>query len=288
MQGEGRTLRFRHQTGDNIVCRLYALHANEPTRVECGLVIAQNALMAQSERDMQGYAHGHGWGVADYPEDVPMIEKQVWAAFHGEHFSRKAAKVYARTVVAHVRRATVGGVSIENTHPFHHGKWIFAHNGTVPNFDQVRMKMLDQIDPLHRNMILGTTDSEHIFHYLMSLFLHHPELGLLETVQQGLRQILKWSAEVDPKARVGLNIVLTDGEHVVGSRYNRSLFTLHRDHIFKCRICGKSHVHHDPKKPYRSVEVASEPITLETEWTEVPNKTVFRMSDGYFLEKLPI
>lgn len=78
------------------MCRLYAMHANEPTKVECGLVKAQNALMAQSQSDMQGYAHGHGWGVADYPDGVPMIEKQVWAAFHGEHFSRKAARVYAK------------------------------------------------------------------------------------------------------------------------------------------------------------------------------------------------
>jgi predicted glutamine amidotransferase len=103
------------------MCRLYAMHANEPMRVECGLVNAQNALMVQSQGGIQGYAHGHGWGLADYPDGVPIIEKQTWAAFHGEHFARKAARIYARTVVAHVRRATVGGTSIENTHPFSHG-----------------------------------------------------------------------------------------------------------------------------------------------------------------------
>ena len=145
------------------MCRLYAMHANEPTRVECGLVKSQNALMEQSKSDSKGYMHGHGWGVADYPNGVPKIEKQTWAAFQGEHFSRKAAKVYARTVVAHVRRATVGPISIENTHPFHHGRWIFAHNGTVPHFDEVRMPMLNAMDPIHRNDITGETDSEHIF-----------------------------------------------------------------------------------------------------------------------------
>lgn len=93
------------------MCRLYAMHANEPTRVECGLVKAQNALMVQSQSDMKGYAHGHGhgWGVADYNDGLPMIQKQIWATFQEEHFSRKAARVYARTAVAHVRRATVGG-----------------------------------------------------------------------------------------------------------------------------------------------------------------------------------
>ena len=270
------------------MCRLYAMHANEPTKVECGLVKAQNALMAQSISDMQGYAHGHGWGVADYPDGVPLIEKQVWAAFHGEHFARKAARVYAKTVVAHVRRATVGGTSIENTHPFHHGRWIFAHNGTIPNFEQVRFKMLDAMDPIHRSDIRGTTDSEHVFRYLLSLFLHHPEDGLLPTVKRGLEQVLRWSAEVDPTAKVGLNIILTDGEHLVGSRLNRSLVYLLRDHVFDCPICQQPHVHHSPKTQYQSIEIASEPVTFAEDWYEVPNQTVFRVGQDYRLDMEPL
>lgn len=270
------------------MCRLYAMHANEPTKVECSLVKSQNALMEQSKGDMQGYAHGHGWGVADYPNGNPMVEKQVWAAFHGEHFSRKAARVYARTVVAHVRRATVGGTSIENTHPFHHGRWIFAHNGTVPNFDQVRAKMLDHIDPLHRSEIKGTTDSEHIFRYLLGLFLQHPERGLFETVKLGLEQVIRWSAEVDPDARVGLNIILTNGEHLIGSCFNRSLFYLVRDHTYNCPICGKSHVHHDPKRSYLATEIASEPITHGENWYQVPNGTVFQVAEDYRLDFAPL
>ena len=45
------------------MCRLYAMRANEPTRVECSLVHAQNALMQQSQLDAEGLVHGHGWGV---------------------------------------------------------------------------------------------------------------------------------------------------------------------------------------------------------------------------------
>lgn len=270
------------------MCRLYAMHANEPTKVECGLVKAQNALMAQSQSDMKGYAHSHGWGVADYPDGVPMIEKQTWAAFHGEHFSRKAARVYAKTVLAHVRRATVGGTSIENTHPFHHFRWIFAHNGTVPNFDQVRMKMLDHIDPLHRTEIAGTTDSEHVFRYLMSLFLRHPERGFFDSVRTGLEQVIQWCAEVDPQASVGLNIVLTNGEHMIGTRYNRSLFYLLRDHVFHCPICGQPHAHHSPKVNYQAIEIASEPVTFVDDWYEVPNKTIFQVAEDYRLDMEPL
>ena len=65
------------------MCRLYGFHANEPTRIECSLIYAQNALMAQSIRDREGLTHGHGWGVAGYPDGVPFVEKQAWAAYDG-------------------------------------------------------------------------------------------------------------------------------------------------------------------------------------------------------------
>lgn len=270
------------------MCRLYAMHANEPTRVECELVDAQNALMAQSRGDMQGAMHGHGWGVADYSDGVPVIEKQTWAAFKGEHFTKAARRVYARTVVAHVRQATVGAVSRENTHPFHHGRWIFAHNGTLPGFEEVRFRLLEHMDPLYRSEISGQTDSEHVFRYLLSLHLHAPESGLQDTVRRGLERIIAWCAAAAPEGRIGLNVVLTDGHRLVGSRFNRTLFHMRRDHLHVCSICGQSHVHHDPKAPYRSVEVASEPITPEDDWREVPNGTVFAVTPDYALDMVSL
>ncbi len=256
------------------MCRLYGFHANEPTRIECSLIHAQNALMAQSIRDQEGLTHGHGWGVAGYPDGVPFVEKQAWAAYHGEHFKKTASRVYARTVIAHVRRATVGAPALENTHPFEHGRWLFAHNGTVSNFDRIRDRMLEAMDPLHRDEIHGTTDSEHIFRYLLTLEMHEPERELRETLHVGLRQIVRWSREADPKARISLNVLWTDGQHLVGSRFNRTLWYLERNEIIHCPICGRPHVHHDPKQAYRAVEVASEPITDEA-WLGVPNGTVF-------------
>ena len=265
------------------MCRLYALRANEPTRVECSLVWAQNALMEQSRSDREGLVHGHGWGVADYPDGVPLIEKRTWGAYHGEHFHKKAARVYAHTVIAHVRRATVGPASIENTHPFVHGRWIFAHNGTVPHFDKMRERLLEAMDPIHRDSILGETDSEHVFYYLLTLCAHDPELDLLETVRQGLRQIVDWCHEIDPDAALGLNVVLTDGLRLVGSRLGRTLWFLERDHTFICPTCGKPHVHHKPGIDYRSVEVASEPLTDERDWKGVPDGTVYSVDSDFAL-----
>lgn len=264
------------------MCRLYAFKANEPTRVECSLVHAQNALMEQSRGDEEGLVHGHGWGVADFPDGLPMVEKQTWAAFHGEHFRKKAARVYARTVLAHVRRATVGEPSLENTHPFQNGRWIFAHNGTIPHFAKVRHLMLPAIDPFYRNEIQGTTDSEHVFVYLLTLWRNHPEEPLLDQVSRGLAQIIDWCITVDPTARIGLNIVLTDGHRLVGSRIGRTLWHLERQRIFECDICGRPHVHHDAAETYHSVEIASEPIT-DDNWQELPEGVVYEVDEDFYL-----
>jgi predicted glutamine amidotransferase len=274
---------FRHRNElENRVCRLYAMRANEPTRVECSLVEAQNALMRQSELDAEGLVHGHGWGVADYRDGLPLIEKQTWAAFHGEHFKKTASRVYAHTVIAHVRRATVGAPSIENTHPFQNGRWIFAHNGTVPNFPEVRDRMIEHIDPVLRNDIRGTTDSEHVFFYLLTLILRHPEAALMDVAGQGLRQIIRWCKETDRSAEIGLNIVMTDGNRFVGSRFGRTLWHLERDEITVCEICGRKHVHHEVGQDYNAVEIASEPITDEN-WQPFPDGVVFTIDENYYL-----
>lgn len=264
------------------MCRLFAMSANEPTRIECSLVHAQNALMQQSQLDAEGLVHGHGWGVADYRNGLPLIEKQTWAAFHGEHFKKTAARVYAHTVVAHVRRATVGGTSIENTHPFQHGKWIFAHNGTVPHFLEVRDRMLPEIDPLFQNDIKGTTDSEHVFYYLLTLRTRYPGMRLRKLVAIGLNRVRRWCEDVDPQAKVGLNIVLTDGFDLVGTRLGRTLWHLRRDQIYTCSICGRPHVHHDVGTDYRAVEIASEPIS-DDNWEQFPDGVVYSVDEDYYL-----
>ena len=117
------------------MCRLYGFRANEATKVECSLVHAQNALLLQSRSDMIGRSHADGWGLAYYQEGTLVVEHRESAAFEDLQFSETAERIYAETVVAHVRRATVGGASKVNTHPFRHGRWVFAHNGTVAAFD---------------------------------------------------------------------------------------------------------------------------------------------------------
>ena len=181
-----------------------------------------------------------------------------------------------------MRRAAVGGTAIENTHPFSYGKWIFAHNSTVPNFLKVRDRMLSEIDPMLANDIKGTTDSEHIFFFLLSLRLRHPETNLRELVASGLNRLREWYAEVDPEVGIGLNIVLTDGKDLVGSRLGRSLWHLRREQVYICEICGRTHAHHKVGTQYRAVEIASEPIS-DDPWEAFPDGVVYSVDEDYYL-----
>ena len=259
------------------MCRLYGFRATESTKVECSLVHAQNALLVQSRRDRAGESHIHGWGVAAYEDHTPIWDRQAWAAYHGEHFRRAAARIYAQTVLAHVRKATVGPPSIDNTHPFVDKHLSFIHNGTVPGFAAMRERMLTMMTDAHRNAIQGDTDSEHVFRLLLSIWAEAPAKPLVAIVRETIGQVLAWCEEFRPGAPIGLNIMLTDGAELVGTRLGRTLFHARRDGIHDCEICGFPHVHHQPEEAYRAIIVASEPITHEL-WNEVPDRSIYRVS----------
>ena len=269
------------------MCRLYGFRATEPTKVECSLVYAQNALMLQSREDQAGLSHADGWGVATYRDGTPHVERQAWAAYHGEHFRRAAARTYSRTVLAHVRRASVGSVALENTHPFVHGKWVFAHNGTLRAFEKIRRQMLDAMTPEHREAIQGRTDSEHVFHLLMSLHARCPDLAPLDILRIGLRQVIEWSRQADATSNIGLNVLMTDGEALVGARWARTLWYVEQRHVQDCEICGFPHIRHDPKVNYRAIVIASEPISHE-DWIEVPDRSIFSLTPDMHLHVEPL
>ncbi|UQN12123.1 class II glutamine amidotransferase [Methylococcus capsulatus] len=271
------SLRIRSGAGKPHMCRLYGFRATEPTKVECALVHAQNALMVQSRRDREGLRHGHGWGVATYENRLPHVERQAWAAYHSERFRRAAASVRACTVIAHVRHATVGRPLLENTHPFTHGCWTFAHNGTIPRFSEIMLPMLEAMTSEHRAAIGGSTDSEHIFHLLLSMHEAEPDRPLLDIVRDGARRIMAWCEEFPSHRGLGLNVLLTDGDRFVGTRLGRTLYYVEREGLLDCEICGFPHIDHTPGNPYFAVVVASEPLSHEA-WREIPEGSVYEIT----------
>lgn len=257
------------------MCRLYGCIANLPTRVDCALVHAQNALLVQSRGDRSGGTHTHGWGIAAYENAHVFVERLAWAAYDGQRFRAAAAAVRARVVLAHVRHATVGAPNLVNTHPFVDGRWALIHNGTVQGFAAIRGDMLAAMARGHREAIRGDTDSEHIFRMILSERDAAPARAIGDILAGTVRRIAALSMDAAPGGDLGLNITLTDGRAIAATRFGRSLFMLRREGSSVCAICG---LFHETGPAYRAAELASEPITAE-DWRELPDRSILSVTD---------
>jgi glutamine amidotransferase len=168
------------------------------------LLEAENALIHQSD------LHDSGWGMAVYGRaegEPPRCERFSDAAHAGNGF-REATDLRGRIFNAHVRRATIGGLTPENTHPFCLGNYSFSHNGTV-----IRFRSLIEPDVQEPH---GETDSECFFNLLMRDFdPGHPRRSLRRVVAGVIRR--------SPFS--GLNFLFSDGERLYA--YRLGMFDLH-------------------------------------------------------------
>ena len=287
------------------MCRLYGYFSEQPTRVECGLVCAQNSLMNQSEHDKRGLPNPDGWGVAYFSNGVPHVKKRVLSAARDEQYRVTADEIYTRSLVAHVRSATVGGVRIENVHPFFVGRWVFAHNGTVPGFDAIEHRFAEDTPGWLLAERRGSTDSEMCFVWLLGrLERAHPGATLLgapssvvaAVLRHGVRQILSWCGETRPDINPSLNFVLTDGQMLLAARCGRTLYSLEREDLHACELCGSCHCpvcsvrdehSHGDRVSCRAIVVASEPITTER-WREIDEGVVLCVDDRLQLDHATI
>jgi glutamine amidotransferase len=136
------------------MCRLLGLTAGrEPISASFWLLDAPDSLEVQSRRN----ADGSGIGFFD-PAGTPVLDKQPEAAFQDEEFTREAKQARSPVFVAHVRWATVGGRTVQNTHPFAMQGRIMAHNGGLGDVG----RLAEQLGR-YRQLVLGETDSEHYF-----------------------------------------------------------------------------------------------------------------------------
>lgn len=259
------------------MCRLYGLRSTHATRVGCELIESQNSLIRQSVQDARGFANPHGWGVGFVMEDGTVsCRREVEPASESEDFRDHATEIEAPTVIAHVRRATVGSQMRANTHPFIDHGAMLAHNGHIDFFEEVQPKILEQLTLARREAILGTTDSEHIFHLLRHRRDQNPDWSMADTLKHVIEELRTWAEEVDPEARVAVNVIWVEGHKMAGSRYNRSLFYIERDTPHVCEICGQQHAFPEDGEEYHVVEIASERLSSE-DWQEMPRDSVFQV-----------
>jgi len=265
------------------MCRLYGFSATEATRLDCSLVLAQNALQVQSDRDQRGQRNADGWGIARWTGHEPDIVRSTSPAFADGAFADEAEATHARVALAHIRAATVGDVVAENVHPFRYGPWVFAHNGTLT----AHARLAPLLAETAHGRPQGSTDSELIFHWLLGRM---PEFGidpespaddahaLGRLLERAVLDLVQMSMQIRVVEPPKLNLLLSDGVNMAASRWGNSLFWTVRERLPDCAICGTNHCP-DADDSYRAVVIASEPLTNER-WVEVQEGTIVVVGPG--------
>jgi glutamine amidotransferase len=204
------------------MCRLFGCRSLEPDGVAHELLQGQNALRVQSRE------HPDGWGVAWYSSAVPHVVRSLSAAHADREFDRVGDFVRSPTVVAHVRKASVGGLSLENTHPFLLGRWTFVHNGTVPAWEKVRPHLEALLEPSLRRRLRGETDSERCFALFLTQLSRRadPEAAPFDAAARALCETVSWvralTAQATPEPPA-TTFLLTDGAMLLACRHGRTL-----------------------------------------------------------------
>ena len=187
------------------MCRVFGCVAAEPASIRHELVEAENPLIRQSEE------HDSGWGMAVYERADgldPRCVRFAEAAFSDPDFIG-ATEMKGRIFNVHVRRATMGGLALENTHPFCLGSYSFGHNGTILRYP----RLLEHPSVARPN---GDTDSEAFFNFLMTIYDAGDPIG-------SLRGAIQTTVERSPFS--GLNFLFSDGDRLFA--YRLGLFELH-------------------------------------------------------------
>jgi predicted glutamine amidotransferase len=205
------------------MCRLFGFRSVIPSQVHRSLLAAENALGVQSNQ------HPDGWGVAFYVDGSPHVTRSPTTALGDALFQRLSGVVSSETVLAHVRKATQGAGTIFNCHPFQYGRWVFAHNGDIPNFEAKREALLTQVAPRFRRFILGETDSEVLFFVFLTALERFGPQGDdhdIDSINYALKDAVNRARELcdTDGTRALLTVVATNGECLVAAQGGKELY----------------------------------------------------------------
>ncbi len=241
------------------MCRLFGMSGG-PHRVNATfwLLEAPDSLAQQSRREPDGT----GLGAFD-EHGKPIISKQPIAAYEDHEFGREAREVSSHTFVAHVRYASTGDLTPENTHPFEQAGRLFAHNGVVGDLDKLDAELGDA-----RKLVQGQTDSERYFALITR------EIERTGDIESGIAAATEWVADNLPV--FALNFVLITPSELWALRYpdTHPLYVLERaaggagghHHLEHASARGSIRVRSGELANRRAVVVATEPMDEDSGW----------------------
>ena len=241
------------------MCQLLGMNCNVPTDVTFSFTgFAQRGGKTDHHSDGWGIAFFEDKGLRHFVDHLAAVESPV-----AELIRRYPIK--SKNVIAHIRKATQGVVSLQNCHPFVRElwgrNWVFAHNGDLKNFAP---KLHAHFQPI------GNTDSEQAFCWIMQeLWKSHAGVPSIEELTHTLREL---AAKIAPHGT--FNFLLSNGE-ALWAHATTHLCYVERRHPFTQAQLSDEDLSVDFSRettPQDKVAIiVTAPLTQNEQWTPFQN-----------------
>lgn len=266
--------------GDSM-CQLLGMNCNTPTDI---LFSFEGFRKRGGETDIHtdgfGIAFFEGKGVRIYQDDKPCASSPVADLV-------KSYQIKSKNVIAHIRKATYGQVSLANTHPFMReiwGEyWLFAHNGHL-DCQRLFSHPLFQKREDDFYTPVGSTDSEAAFCAILNaLRRNFPQKPTADILFQEINRL---TATIRKKGI--FNYLLTNGEWMIA----HASTLLH--YLLRQAPFGEATLLDDDVNvnfaavttPYDKVAViATLPLTTNEVWQQLAKDEIVMFQEGKIIAR---
>lgn len=257
------------------MCQLMGMSANVPTDAIFSFTgLVQRGGGTDIHQDGWGIVFYRGKGIQTFKDPEPSVASDI-ASLVSSH------PIRSETVISHIRQANVGGIGLENTHPFCRElwgrNWTFAHNGQL---DAERFVTL----PLGQHRPIGTTDSEHAFCWLLKCIADQCSADCEDEI---VWDVIHHCAKTLHVMGVS-NFLLSDGRFLVAHCSNRL------NHITRRAPFGKATLKDVEMRVDFGTEttpkdivtvIATEPLTTDEEWQAMDAQELLVFSKGEIISR---
>lgn len=244
------------------------------------LLEPEYSLIDQSYSSREGAetTNGDGFGIGWYGEhEEPGLFRSIEPAWNDRNLASLAKHIRSRLFIAHVRATTGTAIQQTNCHPFARGKWLFAHNGSIAEFEKVRRDLAFAVDPSLYPGIEGNTDSELMFNLALTFGLDDDPLPALERMAGFVE---KTGREQGVEHPLQMTLAVSDGRRLYAVRYS----SVGKSRTLYCSTSMEALQKIYPRAstfPSDARAVVSEPLSdVSGVWNAVPEATALVVEGG--------
>ncbi len=252
-----------------VMCQLLSMNCNVPTDIVFSFEgFHRRGGLTDEHKDGFGIAFfEEQGGVRLFLDDKPSAHSPI-AKLIREY------PIKSENVIAHIRKATQGSIHLANTHPFVRELWgeywVFAHNGDLKNY---------AFSGGNHYQSVGQTDSEQAFCFLLehlkNRFEQNPGRDVIFFEINQLAQNIR--------AFGTFNFILSNGQWMIAHCSTLLHYIIRRAPFGQARLIDNDisiDFAQETTINDRVAVIATTPLTLNEEWTQIPSGTALLFQDG--------